>query len=69
MGASLTIGILGSDMPSPVAALLTICLRYFPYLIERPFRCRVTFPILSRTVAVSSMRFLTLGAKAEPPVA
>lgn len=69
MGASLTVGILGSDIPSPVAARLTICLRYFPYFMESPLRCLVTLPILSSTVAVSSMRFRTLGAKADSPVA
>lgn len=55
-------------MPSPVAARRTICFRYLPYMTDSPFRCRVTLPILSRTVAVSSMRFRTLGARADPPV-
>ena len=43
--------------------------RYFPYKVEKPFRCGVTVPIRSRTAATSSMSLRTLGARADPPEA
>lgn len=53
----------------PLAAFFTICLKYLPYKTERPFRCFVTDPILSRTPAASTINLRTLGASADPSVA